>query len=362
LRPIELSIIVPTFNERGNLGELIARMTAALEDVSWEVIFVDDDSADGTALAARECAQSNPRVRCIRRIGRRGLASACIEGMLASSARFLAVMDADLQHDPAQIRSMLELLQAGGVDVVIGSRYVSGGSVGAWDERRLAMSQLATRLALLITHTPVSDPMSGYFALRRDVFEACVKRLSNLGFKILLDIIASSDETLRVQEVPIIFGTRLSGESKISTNVIWEFLLLLLDKLVGRYVPVRFVAFAGIGAVGIGVHFAVLSMLFKGLGMSFALSQAFATGTAILFNYVVNNTLTYADSTLRGVQWVKGLLSFYLICAIGATANIGLASYLFLNRVSWELAAMAGIALSAVWNFALSARYTWGKA
>jgi dolichol-phosphate mannosyltransferase len=137
--------------------------------------------------------------------------------------------------------------------------------------------------------------------------------------------------------------------------------LLLMDKLFGKYVPARFVAFASIGTVGVGVHFAILYVLFRGLDLSFAMSQGAATACAILFNYVINNTLTYADSTLRGTRWVKGLLSFYLICAIGATANVGVSSYLFLNRISWELAALAGIALSAVWNFALSARYTWSK-
>ena len=201
--------------------------------------------------------------------------------------------------------------------------------------------------------------MSGFFALRREVLESCVKQLSSLGFKILLDIVASSEKTVRIKEVPFTFGERLTGESKLTTNVVWEYLLLLADKLVGRYVPVRFLAFASIGAIGVGVHFLVLATAFKLFGQGFALSQSIATAVAIAFNYTVNNLLTYSGQSLRGSRWVRGLLSFYLICGIGAFANVGVSSYLFGHATSWPLAALAGIAMSSVWNYAVSARYTW---
>lgn len=359
--PIDFSVVIPTFNERDNLSELIRRISAALEGVSWEIIFVDDDSPDGTSSAAKKIARTEPRVRCLQRLGRRGLASACIEGMLSSSAKYVAVMDADLQHDPAVLRTMYEELEANNADLVIGSRYTHGGSVGQWDDKRLAISQTATKLATLIMHQAVADPMSGYFAMKREAFEACAKKLSSLGFKILLDILASSSESMRVKEIPFTFGKRLAGESKLSTNVAWEFLLLLLDKMFGQYIPVRFLAFAGIGVIGIGVHFLALTTLFKLVALSFMLSQTGATIVAILFNYTVNNLITYAGASLRGVQWVKGLLSFYLICGVGAAANVGVSSYLFTNKLSWALAALAGIALSSVWNYAVSARYTWGS-
>lgn len=357
--PVQLSVVVPTYNERGNLLELTRRLDAALDGIAWELIVVDDDSPDGTAVHAREIYQRDTRVRCVRRIGRRGLSSACIEGMLSSSAPFLAVMDGDLQHDPAVLRRMLQALRQDEADLVVASRYVEGGSVGDWDSQRAMISRVATRLSRLVTHRPISDPMSGFFALRRSVLDACVKDLSSLGFKILLDIVASSERSVRIKEIPFTFGERLSGDSKLSTNVIWEYLLLLADKLVGRYVPVRFLAFAAIGALGVGVHFLVLSVVFKGLGLSFSAGQSTATMVAIAFNFSVNNLLTYSGQSLRGRRWLRGLLSFYLICGVGAFANIGISSYLFGNNTSWPLAALAGIAMSSVWNYAVSARYTW---
>lgn len=359
VQPAELSVVIPTFNERGNLSELIRRITVALEGIPWEVIVVDDDSPDGTAAEARGMYRGDARVRCIHRVNRRGLSSACIEGMLASSAKFLAVMDGDLQHDPSILRRMYDALAADEADLVIGSRYAGGGSVGQWDSRRIAISQFATRLARLVTRRQVADPMSGFFSLKRQVIEDCARDLSSLGFKILLDIIATSKEHVRIKEIPFTFGTRLYGESKLSSNVAWEFLLLLADKLVGKYVPVRFLAFAGIGMLGIGVHFLALSILFEGLDVGFTTSQTLGTAVTILFNFSVNNVLTYSGHSLKGYAWLKGLLAFYFICGIGATANVGVASYLFGHDTTWPLAALAGIVMSAVWNYAVSARYTW---
>jgi dolichol-phosphate mannosyltransferase len=358
-KPAELTIVVPTYNESGNLAELAERVHKALPLVDWEIIFVDDNSPDGTSCVARELYARDPRVRCIRRYGRRGLASACVEGMLASSARFVAVMDADLQHDPAILARMLEKMRGGHTDLVLGTRYAAGGSVGDWDSRRLKISQFATSLANAMTPVSVSDPMSGYFMLRRDLLEEIAPNLSSLGFKILLDILLTMPKDARVAEEPFEFGKRHTGESKLSTTVAWEFLLLIGDKLIGRWVPVRFLAFAGIGSIGVGVHFAVLSLMFKVLGFGFTASQAAATGVAMVFNYAVNNVLTYAGQSLRGAAWFKGLASFALVCSLGAVANVGAATYLFGQKTTWPLAALAGVLVGAVWNYAVSARYTW---
>jgi dolichol-phosphate mannosyltransferase len=359
LRPAELTVVVPTYNEGSNLRELVRRLDVALQGIAWEAIIVDDDSPDNTVGQARALYQRDPRIRCLRRVGRRGLSSACIEGMLASSAPFVAVMDGDLQHDPSALITMLETLRSNEADLVIGSRYTDGGSIGDWDGQRLFISRVATRMSRVVMRRPISDPMSGFFALRREVIESSAKNLSSLGFKILLDIVASSDRAIRIKEVPITFGLRLSGESKLSANVAWEFLLLLADKMVGRYVPVRFLAFVAVGAAGVGVHFLVLTSVFKILGQQFALSQSLATAVAIAFNYSVNNLLTYSGQSLHGMRWLRGLASFYLICGIGAFANVGVSSYLFGRDTAWPLAALAGIAMSSVWNYAVSARYTW---
>ena len=358
--PLHLSIVVPTFNESQNIRELLRRLEVALGRTDWEIIFVDDDSPDGTAVVVRDIARIDPRVRCLQRIGRRGLSSACIEGMMAASAPTIAVMDADLQHDETILPTMLTEIE-GGADVVIGTRYAAGGSTGDWNESRKVMSQLATTASRLILQQPVSDPMSGFFMLQRKVLESTVHHLSGLGFKILLDILATAKQPLRVTEVPYRFRDRHAGESKLDEMVVWEYAMLLADKTIGRYVPVRFLAFSVIGGIGLFVHMAVLSLTFHGLGWTFTTAQSIATGTAMTFNFTLNNVLTYRDARLRGVAWFKGLVSFMLACSLGAFANVGIASYLFENRTQWIVASLAGVLVGAVWNYAVSQIYTWGK-
>jgi dolichol-phosphate mannosyltransferase len=362
MQPLELSVIVPTFNEGDNVAEVVARLERCLAGYAWEVIFVDDDSPDGTAALVRRLSLHDPRVRCVHRIGRRGLSSACVEGMLASAAPFFAVMDGDLQHDEALLPRMLETLKRGSADVVIGTRYCAGGGIGDLEASRARMSRFATRLSRLIIPAELSDPMSGFFALRRDAFERSVRQLSSIGFKILLDILASSPTPLRTHELPYQFRSRRAGESKLDSQAIWEYLMLLADKLFGAYVPVRFVTFGVIGGVGVLVHFAVLAGLFGLLGAPFAASQTGAALVAMTSNFALNNALTYRDRRLRGWDWVKGLVSFTLVCSIGMLANVGVAAYLFAGDTGWALAAMAGIAIGAVWNYALSATYTWRSA
>src|SRR5262245_7333497 len=201
LTPPELSIVVPTRNENGNVPLLVLQLGRALTGIAWEVIFVDDDSADGTAATARRLARRDPRVRCIRRLGRRGLAGACIEGMLAASAPAIAVMDADLQHDEKCLPLMLEHVRAG-AELVVGTRRTQDGLVTAGlSPVRTWGSRLATKLARRLAGVKLSDPMSGFFLIRQDVFEALAPRLSNQGFKLLLDIVASQPRPLVVKEV-----------------------------------------------------------------------------------------------------------------------------------------------------------------
>lgn len=357
---LHLSIVIPTFNESQNVKELLRRIEVTLGMTGWEIIFVDDDSPDGTAALVRDIARTDPRIRCLQRIGRRGLSSACIEGMMAASAPTIAVMDADLQHDEAILQKMLTEID-GGADVVIGTRYSAGGSTGDWNESRKTMSQLATTASRVILKQSVSDPMSGFFMLQRKVLESTVHHLSGLGFKILLDILATAKQPLRVTEVPYRFRDRLAGESKLDEMVVWEYAMLLADKAIGRYIPVRFLAFSIIGGIGIFVHMAVLTFVLHGLESSFTTAQALATGIAMTFNFSLNNVLTYRDSRLMGVAWFRGLLSFMLACSLGAFANVGIASYLFANRTQWIIAALAGVLVGAVWNYAVSQIYTWRK-
>ncbi len=354
-----LSVVVPTFNEANNVQPLVDRLEEVLEGVSWEVVFVDDDSPDGTHAKVLEIAQRNPRVRAIRRIDRRGLSSACIEGMLATSSPFIAVMDADGQHDETILPAMLEALEGDGVDIVIGSRYVEEGGVGDWNRTRHMISRLTTRLGLLVLREPVHDPLSGFFMLRRTFLDRVVARLSGIGFKILLDLLASSREPIQFREAPYEFGSRMEGESKLSAVVAWEYIVLLLDKMFGRFLPVRFLGFVFNGAIGALFHLAILGILYLGAGVAFLPAQTLAALIAGLNNYLLNNFLTYKERRRSGWGLLLGLVGFYLACGVGMVANILVATFLFEHSVPWYLAGILGGVIGSVWNFAVTSTLIW---
>lgn len=357
----DLTVVVPTLNERENIPIMVERVASVLAGVAWEIIFVDDDSPDGTAAAARELGRQDARIRCIRRVGRRGLAGACIEGMLASQARYVAVMDADLQHDEAVLADMLVLLKAGDHDLVIGSRYLAEGSAEGLSRSRLASSHLGGLLARKILALPVTDPMSGFFMLRREIVDAIAPKLATQGFKILADILTSARGRLRVAELPYGFRARLHGASKLDTQVALDFLGLLAAKATANVVPVRFVSFLLVGATGVVVHLATLKVGLALLGLGFGAAQSLATLIAMTTNFFLNNAVTYRDQRLTGAAAFKGLLGFYAICAVGALSNIGVATWLYSNEPIWWLAGLLGSVVGAVWNYALSSTLVWRR-
>lgn len=357
---IELSIIVPTYNEHPNIIPMVESLDEALGKDRWEVIFVDDDSPDGTAAQIREVAKRDSRVRVLQRVGRRGLSSAAIEGILASSAPFCAVIDGDLQHDEKLLAIMLETIKKEDLDVVSGSRYLEGGGLGDWQASRAKISSLATRLSRMVLHADLTDPMSGFFMIRRSTFEKRMRNLSGIGFKILLDIFASSKETLRYRELPYQFRSRQAGESKLDSQAAWEYFMLLLDKLIGHIVPVRFVAFTLVGGAGVFVHMFVVWIALQ-QSVDFTIAQTIATLIAMTSNYAMNNILTYRDMRLRGWDWLRGWVSFTLACSVGALGNIGIAAYIFAQDTTWVLASLSGIVVGAVWNYAVTSAYTWKK-
>jgi dolichol-phosphate mannosyltransferase len=357
----QLTIVVPTRNEHDNIRPVYHALCQVLQGIDWEVIFVDDESNDETPEDVCRLANSDRRVRCIQRIGRRGLASACVEGILASCAPYVAVMDADLQHDEQLLPRMLQtLINEPRVDAVVGSRYAEQGSIGAWSRQRAFLSGTATRVAQSLLQVPIADPMSGFFMVRREVFQGAVRRLSSLGFKILLDILASSPRPLQVKEIPYHFRERHAGKSKFDALIGWEYIMLLADKVIGHIIPVRFFVFALVGGLGLLVHLAVLSLCLNPMQLSFALSQATATGVAIIGNFTLNNWLTYHDRRLTGWGFVCGFLSFGLICSLGAVANVGIATLLFTQQhLVWWAAGVSGAAMSSVWNYAVTSAFTW---
>ena len=357
---LRLSVVLPTFRERGNVAELVTRLDRTLGPSGWEAIFVDDDSPDGTAEAVKEIAATDSRIRCLRRVGRRGLAGACIEGILSSSAPFVAVMDADLQHDERLLPRMLARLENNTADLVVGSRYTGEGDASVFSEGRGFISRLATRLTRYALGTELTDPMSGFFMLRRDRFDPIAGLLAPVGFKILLDIVTVAKGQWRIAEESYVFAARQEGESKFDVQVGLEFLGLLLTKLTGGILDPRFIFFALVGTLGLAVHLAALKAVLLVKPDAFATAQTFATFVAMTSNFFLNNELTYRDRRLKGPSMLMGLVGFYVIGAVGALATVNLAATLFYaEREVWWVAGAAGAIMSALWNYALSSMFIW---
>lgn len=354
-----LTVVIPTFNERDNIAPLVSSVAAALPGINWEILFMDDNSRDGTPDEIRRISHQDARVRCIRRLSRKGLASACMDGMFNSEAPYLAVMDADLQHDEKALGPMLEALRKGEADIAVGTRYTGAGSTGTLSDRRVKISRFATWLANLVLPTRVSDPMSGFFMLRGEIFEQAKSKLSGKGFKILLDLLTAAPRETRIVEIPYTMRSRELGESKLSPVVVWEYFMLLADKMLGRLLPPRFLLFSLVGLSGVAVHLALLSLLHNLMGQAFFPSQAIATLGAMTSNFFLNNYFTYSDRPAHGKAIIRALLSFYLACSIGAIVNVELADVLYKLDFPWWIAGVAGAFIAAVWNYAATSVITW---
>ena len=356
----EISIIIPSYNERDNMAPLVDSIRTALSDVAWEMIVVDDDSPDGTFDEVARLARDEPRLRCLRSVGRRGLSTAVIEGALVANGAVVAVMDADFQHDERILLPMYEKLISTDADLVVASRYAQGGGVGGWDAGRARMSDWATRIAKLLVGGQTSDPMSGFFMVRREVFAREIYDLSQQGYKILLDLIASAQTRLRIEEVPYVFRSRQAGESKIDAMVLAQFLFLIIDKLSRGLVPPRFALFSLVGGVGVAVHLTVLNAL-KQAGFEFLPSQILATGVAMFSNFIMNNELTYRDRRLTGLSLYGGAILFCLVCSLGALANVGVAEIAIERLHNWSIAGLAGALVGAVFNFSAATSLVWRR-
>ncbi|MXO59316.1 glycosyltransferase [Altererythrobacter salegens] len=362
-KPLELAIVLPTLNEKANIAPMVMRLEQALGPSGWEAVFVDDNSKDGTAEEARRIGQTDPRIRVIQRIGRRGLASAAIEGMCATAAPYVAVMDADHQHDPALLLDMLAVVKSGEYDLAYASRFAEGGSAeGLSSKGREKGSQFANSLARKLTGTELSDAMSGFFLLRAEQLRSQADRLSGIGFKIMLDILATAEPKLRVKEFPLKFAQRAAGESKLDHGVVLDFIAGLYDRWLGRVIPTRFALFGTVGGLGVLVHMAVVGLFFRLLDLSFTWAVAIATVVAMTFNFWLNNLLTYRDQKLAGAEGMFfGWIKFCLACSVGALANVGVSSVLEAIQFHWYAAALIGVIIASVWNYALSSRFVWGR-
>lgn len=356
-----VAIIVPTFNERGNVESLINGVRAGLGAENWEIIFVDDDSPDGTWREVQRVAFGDPRVRLIRRVGRKGLASACIEGVMSTTASYVAIMDGDGQHDPRHLQGMLGLARSRQLDVVIASRQESAGSEPFRSRFRRWLSRTGNALGRLVVRGATRDPLSGYFLARREIFEERVGQLYGHGFKILLDLLSSSSTPLRIAELPAILQPRLQGASKLNPVVALDYAMLVGWRMTGRLVSPRFILYCAVGSVGVVVHLAVLQQSYLFLDSHFLPAQALATFAAMTSNYFLNNALTFRDRMLRGFAIWKGLFSFYLACSLGALIGVAVGQFLHTAGFAVWASGLGGALASAVWNFTLNSALTWGR-
>jgi dolichol-phosphate mannosyltransferase len=356
---LQLAVVVPTYNERANVRPFLEGLKRALSGIAYEVIFVDDDSPDSTADEIRAIGILDPGVRVIQRIQRRGLASACIEGMMATSAPVIAVMDADLQHDERILPVMLGKLLSDNLDLVVATRKAEGGSMGGFGRSRLFLSNLGSRLSQSIIGCHISDPMSGFFLVRREYIHEVVRSASGVGFKILLDLVASAKRPIAVGEVPYTFRERLHGTSKLDLLVGIEYLELLLDKKIGRLVPVRFILFSMVGAAGVLASTIVLYTSVKFFHTGFFSGQIIATLVSMTGNFLLNNSMTYRDRRLKGRQLVSGLITFYLACSVGAVINVRIAELALSLGSPWLIAGAIGLGVGAVWNYGMTSFFTW---
>jgi dolichol-phosphate mannosyltransferase len=360
-KDIALTIVVPTYNEKLNVRPLVSLLDKALVDINWEVVFVDDDSPDGTADEVRELARTRLDVRVIHRIGRRGLSGACIEGILSSAAPYVAVMDGDLQHDETVLISMIASFNADPeLNLVIGSRNVEGGSSGnGLSGIRSFGSDMATVMARKLLKIRVQDPLSGFFMIKLESFRDVVGELQRQGFKILTDLLSASRGSWKIKEIPFVFKERQYGQSKMDSAVTLEYFGLILARLTGGAISIRFVLFLFVGLTGILVQLLMVGIFLNVMFLSFFYSQILAVILAMTSNFFLNNILTYRDQSLSGKYILFGLLSFYFVCSLGAVANVAVANLVYNFVPLWILASFFGSVISSLWNFMSSKWLTW---
>ena len=364
---IQLSVVIPTYNERDNVPAIVEKLDRTLSGLGWEVIFVDDSSPDGTASAVRALAQTDPRVRLISRHNRRGLSSAVVEGGLAAAGDVIAVMDGDLQHDESVLPDLYRRVASGEADIVAASRFLATGKTeGLSSREREQMSNTGIKLANFFFGLNLTDPLTGFFAMRRETLERATPNLSALGFKILLDVITSLKPRPKVIEVPFTFRNREHGESKLDNRVMYDFFLFFLEKMIGRFVPVpaRFLSFAVVNGFGILLHLAILVPAVSLFGVGFDQAQLGATVVSMFSNYALNNAITYHDVSLKGWRFWFGFVVFAVLCSVGIFANVGVASMLHREFAGmlYVLPALAGAFITVVWNYVATKFFVWGRA
>ena len=357
-----VSIVLPTYNERGNIEPLLQQLLPLQQVYNLEILVVDDDSADGTAELVRHLAHVEPRLRLIRRVGRSGLASAIKEGLLDATGDVALVMDSDGQHEPASVQRAVDGLLSDELDLVVGSSFHTEAEIFGLSGRRergSSWANAAARFSLPRPYSQLSDYMSGFFALKLEPLLPVIRAVDVNGFKFLYELLAVSQGRLRVAEVPLSFQPRSYGSSKLDLAVFWDFLISILHSLSLRLLPRRAISFGLVGLSGVAVQLLVTQMLMLA-GLGFKQALPFAVVAAASSNYLINNALTFRFQRLIGLALLRGLVKFLLVASLPVLANVGLASafYTLVARDTFW-AQLAGILVVFVWNYAASSRFVW---
>ena len=353
-----ISLIIPTYNERDNIMSLVQRIHGALSNYDYEIVFVDDDSIDGTAEFASALSAKYP-VKVIVRKNERGLASAVVSGLEQITGQIVGVMDADLQHPPEVIPSLIQRIESG-ADVVIASRYVRGGACQGWNLTRKVISKGAIFLAhmLLPSTRQVRDPMSGFFMLKRQVIADA--DLKPIGYKVLLEILMAG-EFGKVVEVPYTFITRSHGESKLNARQQIDYLRHVYSLMRRKGELLRFVKFCLVGLSGVLVNVGLLWLLTEFAGLFYLASAAISIETSIISNFALNDYFTFSDRRLPGVKSFLGrLLKFNLVSLAGLAINMGVLGLLTqVFGIYYLLSNLCGIAVAILWNYLVNTWWTW---
>lgn len=358
-----VSIILPTYNELGNIESIIGSLLKLKDRFELEILVVDDDSPDGTGDLVKSLSRKIPEVRLIRRMGRAGLASAIKEGLLDAAGDLALVMDSDGQHDPTAVTLTLNTLIEGGFDLIVGSRFHANAEIKGLSNRRehgSSLANAAARYSLNKSYSRLTDTMSGFFALRLDRAMPFVRAVDVNGFKFLYEFLAISKGNLNVSEVPLTFQPRTHGTSKLDVAIFWDFLISVLHNLSFRLLPRRAISFGLVGTSGVFVQLVVNQVLMVIGGINFEQALPIAVIAAASSNYMINNALTFRFQRLKGTALFKGLLKFLVVASLPVLANVGVASA-FHRFVSTDLitAQLAGILVVFIWNYAASSRFVW---
>lgn len=354
---VQLSLVIPTYNEVDNIDPLVRRLRQVLAGICWEVIFVDDDSPDGTLAAIQALAVDDGRIRYLHRQGRRGLNSACKAGVLVARGVHIAIMDADLQHDERVLPAMLQ--QARRHPLVVASRYMAAGGVSDWSWRRRFVSRCATLLSRVFIRHSLSDPMSGFFLMQRDFALRYIDQIDSDGFKILLELVAKAPADIRLAEVPFVFRSRQAGVSKLDGRVALQLLEFLFKHRFGARFPFELCVYGVVGCLGVGVHLGVLALLYAGLALDFRLAQAIAIAVAMVTNFHLNDSLTFAAKPRRHAHYARALASYCLLCSMGAGLSFVVSVVLFAHAAPWWLASFSGILAGFFWNYQAARIWVW---